>query len=131
MKNNHILDLMSKQEALEKKIREKLNIFADINHDKNDLIYFSNHIFIQWLKRVKNITLDPSLPDNQNLAIYLRENKLNAQEFRQMILNKKDQEYIVRNNIQMYFKQGFIYVIRKMTCITIYKMPKDWIKGQK
>jgi len=127
MKDNKLLDLLSQREELSKTIKENLISFADDNNTKQDLIYFSSHAFIQWLDRIKNIQLDDTLSDKENLAKYMREENIKSKDFRQMILTTKEQEYIVRNDLSMYFKHGFIYIIKKLTLITIYQIPDDWL----
>jgi len=127
MKDNKLLDLLSQREELSKTIKESLISFADNNSTKQDLIYFSSHAFIQWLDRIKNIKLDDTLSDKENLAKYMREENIKSEDFRQMILTTKEQEYIVRNDLSMYFKYGFIYIIKKLTLITIYQIPDDWL----
>jgi len=84
------------------------------------LIYVSDHAIVRYLERVEKIKLQGTT-DTNKIFKYLREGAIDAKELRTKILTKPEMRHIVSNEISRYEKQGYIYIIKNLGLITIYK----------
>ncbi len=85
-------------------------------------VYISDHAIVRYLERVKELRLHGTT-DSNKVYTYLRRTGRNPKELREEILSEKEQRHIVSNEVIMYDRQGFIYVVKNLALITIY--PKE------
>ena len=86
----------------------------------DNLIYISEHAIIRYLERVLKIgthTLRGS--EKQKVDQYLRMSKMSGEALRSNILTREEQLEIVNNDLSRYIKGDYIYVIKRLTLVTI------------
>ncbi len=114
------------QEAmlLKTEVNQRLNRLKKEYMDQyQDLIYITDHAIVRYLERIKGMNLFPYQMENdaETITAYLRINQIIGKELREQILPQGVQRRIIQEEISDYRLDGYTYVIRNLSLVTIIK----------
>ena len=118
MIRKQIAETYSQIEAL-KSLRESQ--LKDYISTTSNYIYISDHALVRYLERVENILLLGNT-DKEKLQSFP-----NHQVYRQDIFSKDEQKTILKQDKGYFVRNGYTYILRNLTLITIIKpRKKTW-----
>ena len=84
------------------------------------VVWISDHAIVRYIERVLGHEIPESeLGEKDAVVKYLYRNNLCGEEFRNSILDLKDQNFIIKSGIAMFRKDGMKYIFRDFVLVTI------------
>ena len=110
------------------KIEKEIDVLTDeyLEEFKGEhLIWISDHAIIRYIERVELFYVPEStISEKDRVAKWFSVMKINPETFRNGILTLQEQEDIVRKRKTSYSKNGFRYLIKNLTLISIIPIKK-------
>ena len=113
-----LIEYLFAKESLQSRIKTAKQRYITACQD-TPLIYISDHATVRYMERVQHIQFTEG-EDGDKLHQYTRENNINIRKLRSEILSNPEMRHIVENEIKRYTKQGFTYIIDKLSLITVH-----------
>lgn len=117
MREELIAAITAKKELIER-LRSLKKAYI---REHSSYIYISDHAIVRYIERVKGDSLYPFKGDNdaQTIDNYLKYMNMYGGTLRNEILSENEQKRIVNEEMQVYKKDGFAYIIKNLSLVTI------------